>query len=143
MVLSISKQWEGEPVISGRISTCNGFILHIPLLQNQLLFARVQKTSSHLKEDRPTSKNYWTFSTSHSLVCWDQGDKVQPTFHATSPQIMECVTETTSAGKNKNSMHSALSSPEKPDSLGLDFTTNTTDLSEKPTLACKASLWLV
>lgn len=126
-------------VISGRISVCSGFTLHIPLLQNQLLFARVHKTQpSHLKEGSPTSKNYWTFSTSHRLACKDQRDKMQPTFYATSQQIIESVSQTTSAMKNKNFTHLSLSSPEKSLSLGLDFTTNTTDLSEKPTFGMQS-----
>lgn len=130
---------KGELVISRRISVCSGFTLHIPFLQNQLLFARVQETQlSHLKEDRSTSKNYWTFSKSHHLACWDQGDKMQPTFYATSQQIIECVTQTTYAVKNKNSTHFSLSSPEQSLSLGLDFTTNTTDLNEKPTFGMQS-----
>lgn len=128
------KSGEGELVISGRISVCCGFTLNISLLQNQLFFARVQKTQpSHLEEDRPTSENCWVFSTSHCLACWDQEDKIQPTFYATSQQIIKSASQTTSAVKNKNSTCLSLSSPEKPLGLGLDFTTNTTDLSEKPT----------
>lgn len=123
-----------ELVIFGRISVCSGFTLHIPLLQNQLLFARVQKAQlSHLKEDRPTPKNYQTCSASHRLACWDQGDEIQLTFSVTSQQTIESAGQTTSAVEHKSSTHLLLGSPEKSLSLSLDFATNTNDLSEKPT----------
>lgn len=58
---------------------------------------------------------------------------MQPIFYATSQQIIASVTQMPSAMKNRRSSHLFLSFLKKSLSLGLDFTTKTTDLSEKPT----------
>lgn len=60
---------------------------------------------------------------------------MQPTFYATSQQIIESVAQMPSAVKNRRSFPTlAFKFPEKKSlSLGLDFTTKTTDLSKKPT----------